>query len=331
MDAKITKLRLSRMFSYDWIKMILFSAVAIIVWTLVFTMTATRITPAQQFTVFNYAGNTTLSNKFYSHFSNALDNGVFSYEVIETTNNDLTTAQDYMYTVLEARLTTNEGDVLYVSLENDPSSEYMDGEEKKYLSYYETFLRRWYYNVKRLDGENGYFAQLEAYLNGFYKNGYEDADSLNTQLVENAFRARIKENKDKRFKKESEIAKGVQDEIARIQSYRDALVDFYAYLDAGYISFTDTKIAGNEEGKYVLEGQYAINICPNVETMGKLQEYVSYRKTYEDENGDVQYKTTAENMQIVFLDVLPDSQQIFIGENLLYLNNVIETYCTALQ
>ena len=331
MDAKITKIRLSRMFSYDWIKMVLFSGVAILVWSLIFTMTATRITPAQQFSVFNYAGNLTLSTKFYDSFGKAFNNGVFSYEVMDTTTNDLTTSKEYLHTIMESRLTTNEGDVLYVSMENDPDSEYVDGEETKYLSYYQTFLQRWCYYLKRLDGENGYFAELKAYLNTFYTDGYENADSLNKDLVEYTFRARIKENKDKRFKKENQIAKGVQDEIARIQSYRDALVNFYTYLDAGYVSFTEGKVSSGKEGEYIINGIYAINICPNTDTMGKVQEYISYYKTYTDENGKTQYKTTAENMQVVFFDVLPDSQQIFMGENLLYLNNVIETYCTELQ
>ena len=331
MDAKITKTRLSRMLSYDWIKIVLFSAVAIIVWMLVFTMTATRITPAQQFTVFNYAGNSSFSTKFYDSYEKMLKNGVFSYEVIEANNNDLAVHTEYLHTVMEARLATNEGDVLYVSMENDPDTKYQDGEETKYLSYYQSFLNRWYYNVQRLDGEDGYFAELEAYLNGFYSNGYEDKDSLNTALVESSFRARIKANKDKRFKKESEIQKGVQDEIERIEKYRDALVNFYSYIDAGYVSFTEGKIESNVEGKYIIDGIYAINICPNPETMGDVREYVSYYASYVDENGETQHKKTADNMQIVFLDLLPKGQEIFKGENLVYLNSVIESYCTALK
>ena len=61
MDAKITKLRLSRMLSYDWLKIIGAAAAVIIVWVLIFTMTATRITSAQTFTVHNYLGNISLT------------------------------------------------------------------------------------------------------------------------------------------------------------------------------------------------------------------------------------------------------------------------------
>ncbi|MBE5739263.1 MAG: hypothetical protein E7349_00225 [Clostridiales bacterium] len=332
MDTKITKTRLSRMLSYDWLKIVGFSVAAIIVWTLIFTMTATRITPAQEFTVLNYAGNLSLSNKFFDSYNKTIENGVFSYEVIETNNNDLTASKEYLNTVLEARFTTDEGDVLYVSLENDPDTAYKDeNDETQYNSYYQSFLNRWFHYVHRLDGENGYFAQMESYLNMYYTNGYTDAESLDTAKVEADFRARIKENKDKRFKKESQIEKGVQDEIVRIQKYRDALVNFNSYLAAGYVEFTEGSVTYTfESGEQTYSGMYAINLCPNVETMGGLQEYVSYYSSYEDENGTTQYKTTAENMQIVILDldgVAPE----FKYESLLYINSVIESYCTELN
>ncbi len=332
MDAKITKTRLSRMLSYDWLKVIGFSAAAIIIWTLVFTMTETRITPAQQFTVLNYAGNTSLGNKFMDSYQKTLEKGVFSYEVIEANTNDLSLNKEYLNTLLEARFTTDEGDVLYVSLENDPDTAYTDENgETQYDSYYQTFLNRWFRCVHRLDGENGYFAQMKTYLNMYYTNGYEDADSLNTAKVETDFRARIKENKDKRFKKESQIEKGVQDEIARMEKYREALINFNIYLDAGYVQLTEGSVTYKlENGEKTYTGMYAINLCPNVETMGGLQEYVSYRASYVDENGATQYKTTAENMQIVVLDLAgvdPD----FKYESLLYINSVIESYCTELN
>ena len=54
MDAKITKKRLGHLLSYDWIKMILAVVLAIVVWSLVFTTSATRITNTQRFVVCNY-------------------------------------------------------------------------------------------------------------------------------------------------------------------------------------------------------------------------------------------------------------------------------------
>ena len=64
------------MLSYDWIKMVLVAAAIIVAWTLIFTMTATRITPAQQYTVFNYEGNRPFNTFLFSfaqflHFSHS--------------------------------------------------------------------------------------------------------------------------------------------------------------------------------------------------------------------------------------------------------------------
>ena len=83
MDAKITKLRLNRMLSYDWLKIVGTAAAVIVAWVLIFTMTATRITSAQTFTVANYVGNNSLSTGFTKSFNTAYADGVFSGEVIE--------------------------------------------------------------------------------------------------------------------------------------------------------------------------------------------------------------------------------------------------------
>ena len=64
------------MLSYDWLKIVGTAAAVIIVWVLIFTMTATRITPAQTFTVANYLGNNSLSTNF-----NKSINSAFSSEV----------------------------------------------------------------------------------------------------------------------------------------------------------------------------------------------------------------------------------------------------------
>jgi hypothetical protein len=295
-------------------------------------MTATRITAAQQFTVFNYVGNVSLSTKFNTTYNKLIDDGVFSYEVLETNVNDLTTTGDYLNTILEARFVTDEGDVMFISMENNPDTEYTDENgETKYESYYQGFLNSWFNYVQRLDGEDGYFAQMENYLNSFYTNGYQDGDSLDESKVESNFRAHIKATKDKRFKKESQIQQGLKDELARIRKYRQALIDFNSYIAAGYVEFTESTITLNySETTLTYTGVYAINLCPNVETMGGLQEYVSYYTEYVDEDGNTQTKTTAEDMQLIFLDMSGVDAE-FKYESLLYVNSVIETYCSALN
>ena len=174
MDAKITKKRLSRLLSYDWIKIVALAVAAIVVWSLIFTMTATRITPAQQFTVFNYYSNNALGNGFYNVYDKTFLDGKFSYEVIETNVNDLTTGgRDYAGTLLEARLGTDEGDVMFIPNINDPSTKVeptVEGGEPTNTTYMQGFFNNWYYYIADVDE---YLNGMRAYLSAYYTDGDE--------------------------------------------------------------------------------------------------------------------------------------------------------------
>lgn len=332
MDAKITKTRLSRMLSYDWIKIVALAIAAIVVWSLIFTMTATRITPAQQFTVFNYTGNVSLSTKFFDSYNKALTDGVFSHEVLEINYNDLTLSEEYVSTMLETRLSTNEGDVIFIADVDDTSTSYTDenGETKYAYTYLESFVARWYPYLADLDPEreNSYFGKMEGYLNVFYTEGYQNADSLDEKLVEEAFLARIEKNRDKRYKKEEQIRQGIANDIERIKKYRDALVSFYEHLDHGCISLTTVTLTDSTTGEESLSGVYGINLCPNVDTMGGLKDMVCHRVTYTDENGEEKINVTAENMNVALFD-LSGVEEGFEYESLLYVMHLVNTYCTV--
>ncbi len=325
MDAKITKKRLSHMLSYDWLKIVGACAAAIVVWMLVFTMTATRITPAQQFTVMNYTGNTSLGTKFQDSYERAFKNGVFSYEVLEINNTDLTVSEEYVSTILEARLSVNEGDIIFVADAPDLDSSYEEDGETKYYTYFEEFVGAWYYKLARLDGENGYFANMEAYLNTYYNGDYRSGE-LNKELVESAFRARVKENKDKRYKNETQLQVGLNGEYERFEKYRTALINFYEYLNKGYVSFTSVTLK-NANGEEVVF-DYGINLCPT-ESMSGLKELVAYVEKIQDENGVTKTNTTAKNMNVCLFDL--EVEPGFEYEGLLYVNYLIESYCTELQ
>lgn len=338
MDAKITKKRLSRMLSYDWLKIIGVAAALIFVWVLVFTTTATRITPAQQFTAMNYVGNVTWTgtNKFHTLYNKAFNDGVFSYEVIETTVNDLTVAKDYVATLLDTRLATDEGDIMFIADANDPSTETKDAEgNTQYDSYLEGFLRKYRYQLFSLDPESdkSYFKQMEKYLDQYYGEvgGWKNPDNVDEKKIERDFRARIKG--DKRYKTEKSRVQGVKDDIARIQKYRDALEKFYQFVEEGYITFTKTSYG---EGENAFEGIYSINICPETLADGKpnetvggtLYDYVGYRENYTDEDsGKTGTVLTAKNMNVVFFD-LDGVEEGFQYESLLFVNYLLET-CIA--
>ena len=211
MDAKITKLRLSRMLSYDWLKIIGTALALIVVWAFVFNLTATAITPAQKFGVCNYLGNVQYPSGFQTSYTQAYNDNIFSGEVLELKSTDLPASLDVAADVLQARLAMEEVDVMFVSQQPDVNTAYTvegtdstTGEkttETKYRNtYLETFLANFRFNLHdlSLDGEKSFFKQMENYLNQYYTNGYEDANSLNEEKVEEDFLARIQRTKDKR-------------------------------------------------------------------------------------------------------------------------------------
>ncbi len=326
MDAKMTKLRLGRMLSYDWLKMIGLALAAIFVWYFVFSVSATRITPAQQFTIVNYFGNTATANtELGEKLEEAFNKDVFSYEVIETSIVDIPAGGNQGYALLETRFATSEGDLIFVPDIDDPDSAYEVNGETLYQTYLQKLVRGYGYALYNLDpnDEKGYFKQMEAFLNRYYDGGWENGN-VNKKRVENDFRARITKNKDKRFKKEHEITKGIQSEIERIEKYRVGLKEFYGYKDEGLVAFPETKAYSREDGSLIGEGVFYINLCPDVSKMGELKNFAAY--AVENEDGSVKY--TAENMCVAFM-TFKDLEESFQYEDLLFVNYLIRQYKSA--
>ena len=319
MDAKITKQRLSRLLSYDWLKIVACCVAGILFWSFIFTLTATGITPAQQFIVINYTYNGGFSNAFYAHANKAFNDGVFSYEVLEFNPGDqidlATNGEEVANTLLSTRLGTGEGDVIFVPHIDDPATKIEPTEEGGEVTYRykhtESFLNGWYMHVANVDE---YLANLESFLSQYYdSNG-----NLNEQKVIKDFDARCKKNKDKRFRKQADKEKGRADEIARIQKYRTALTEFQDYLKSGLIELVPMQITGIG-GTVINSGNYAVNLCPNKDTMGNLKDVAYYNISTEDGT-----KQSAENMCVMFFD-LEDVEDSFEYESLLYINAVIKT------
>lgn len=326
MNAKITKKRLAHMLSYDWLKIVAIAVGLILFWNLIFTMTATRVRPSQQFTVFNHQANYSLSDEFYDDLSAALDDGTFSYEVIESTTNDLTTVESYVHDMLSARLETDEGDVMFIPKIPDPSTaKEEDGKTVYDANYLQTFLRGYRFFLADLDPdkEGGYFYELKAYLNGYYGD-YKNAESLDEERVKADFIARAKKNKDKRFKTEEQLADGAQKDVERIQKYRDALLKFEGFLESGLVAFEQVEI---ESAQYKYSGKFALNLCPNEDTMSELKKYVSYGETGVDEEGKETLRITAKDMCVMFFN-LKGVEESFEYESLLYVVHLIEE-CVA--
>ena len=172
-----------------------------------------------------------------------------------------------------------------------------------------------------LEDEDGFFKRLEAYLARYYNGGFESG-TLNEENVKKDFLARVEKNKDKRYKKDAEIQAGIQGDVERIKKYRDALVEFYGYVNSGLVSMTKTAAVNLENGEVFREGIFSINLCPNKDTMGNLSKYAAYAKTVESETGETQTILSAENMNVAIFN-FPQIEEGFVYESLLYINHVI--------
>lgn len=331
------------MLSYDWVKVIGVIVAAIIVWSLIFTTTATRITNTQKFIVCNYRG-----------VSFAKDGGLngFSYEILEAERVDNMRGGENMFSqLIQANMEVGDGDVMLVAdyflsrevKKDENGNEIKDGEDKPVYEYSEeTYLSEaltYYYNrFSRLDdteNSDGYFTQMKKYLDKFYALTGEgektygetvlvkaqfDENSLDKALVESEFRSRIQANKDKRFKKEEQITVGVAQEISRIESYLKAYNKFFEYADSGYISFTKSTLQITEA--FSVTGTFGINLCPDEQKMGGLKEYCYYV--------DFEGVVTAKNIHATFLS-LDGLDKNFQYENLILINNLVDSYCTDLR
>ena len=182
MDAKITKQRLSRMLSYDWLKIIGMIVGICVVWSLVFTMTATQITPTQKFYTYSYVGT-----NFTDAFAKEYKKEVFSYEVIEAKTEVLSSEVN---TILEARFAVGEGDLIFLANAKNAKDKYKatdengnvlkdenDKEIYLYNNYTQTFANGRVRYLYSLDGDSGYFANMEVYLTKYFGMEWKTGES----------------------------------------------------------------------------------------------------------------------------------------------------------
>ena len=325
MDARITKKRLSQMLSYDWIKILACIVAGIFLWSLIFTTTASRLNPAQTFTVYAYIG-TNPAGEFSSKVTSrsALAGG-FSYDVIETNIVDLTTAGNQAYTLLEARMGVQEGNAAFVS---PLSYEIDDGNGgKTSRTYVEDLLLRVYPSALSFGSatdaadetsKTSFFTRTENYLNIYYTAGFENEDGFDAKKAEETFRNRVKTQKDKRYKTEAQIQNGIKDEIARIQGYRKNYLAVKGYLEEGVIKLEETTLTLSYSGRTEeITSYYSFNLCPD-ERMENLKNLICYQ----DESGSY----TATDMRLVLLNLLKDEYGYGLYENYAFICKIVETY-----
>ena len=329
MDAKISKKRLNHLLSYDWVKILIVALAAVLVWNLIFTMTETRRLPSQAVSVMNYTG-AKFGASAETTLNDTLFDGRFSHEVLETECLDATRAgEQYTHTLLESYFTTDECDIVVVANVNDPESEQEVDGEKKYLTYAQEFIGG--YAAYVVDA-GAFFDGMRSYLNGYYTNGYADALSLDKQKIEDDFRARIKSNQDKRYKTEDVIKTVVDLEYERIEKYRQALLNVEEYLQKGYLRLDLVGVdVADSSGQTVRFERTVLNICPDEDLMGNIKkEYYYEQQTTDEATGGTLTVAAAKDMSFVFVET-PNMDSNFYYETVLYIDTLVQKYCTALQ
>ena len=200
MDNKLTKKRLSDFLAYEGILTLIVAVAAIVLWELVYTVSAVRLTTGQSF---KYYFDENVSSLGDGAFYTMLSDDVFSYDVKELSSEQLTSK----YNVLSTRLSVYEGDVIFTDT--------VENESQPVRA--KTLADSYGYNYERL------LSDAEEYVSQFYTDGKLDDGKIQAHFNERA-RKRVYKN----ALKSGEIS--VADEIRRIEKLEKEIADFKKLL-----------------------------------------------------------------------------------------------------
>lgn len=206
MDNKITRTRFSDFFSYEWIRIIIFSIVAIFVWELIFTVSGVRLTTGQQFKIIY---DLTVDEETEDEIIPlSYMDGAFSYDVLKIDREFLSATQVNM---LNVRYETRDCDVIVTS------NAYKTGEDnsvRREALVIIDALFMWSYEEMLVDGENYLLSLLKDEFQGDKTKVY-DYDNLDQTKIDAMFTRR--QAKDNRFRSQQDKMIGMQNERSRIQ------------------------------------------------------------------------------------------------------------------
>ena len=333
MDARITKRRLSEMLQYDWIKIIGVIVAAILIWELIFTMTAVRVSNGQNFKIYYYP---TLSTNGTTELYDFLaEDAGLSYDVLEY--NIETLDATYGDTILGLRLTTGEGDIIMI----DNEITHSEAEEHKDDPLYDSSN---FYQM--VDGYNMYsydvlLSDAKEYVGSFIENGYVENGALVEEKVKENFLKRMK--RDNRFRSAENKEKGLKQELERLETLKAAVADFdrlyTEYKDSGlfyrYVKYQMTVYTSedvDDDYKAAYEKQLEKGALPYAINAGYLDEYKKDNKSVSNvvsmAQGD--NEGTAKNTAVMVFD-FKEQQPDLQYETVVFLTNFIKTYTTLLD
>lgn len=336
MDNRLTKKRLSEFFAYEWITMIIVIVVAIVVWEFVYTVASVRLTVGQQFKFYydekidGYG-----SSAFYEMMA---ESDALSYDVLDFTTETLT---EDVGTILSARLSIYEGDVIFTDITDYSKEEGADANTSKEI------------RLKSLvDSYDGYdFISLRNdainYLKGFLPDGTViegdiEFENLSKEKIESYFRSRMK--KDNRFRKEEQILSGIKLEEERIKKLCEDVKQFSYLLSLGdtnpelFYNYTrfEQSYESETNAKYKEQFESALN---REKSLGK--ENVPYAlclsalkggegKTDPSTYFKLKGKETAENVALMVFN-FKEQQPHLQYEVISFINQIVKNCSTILD
>ncbi len=312
MNNKITKQRLSNVFSYEWLIMVVVIVVAIFLWEILFSAVAVSPTTGQHYKY--YIDKNIVCPRKDAFKNQLIEYDVFSYDVLEVDGEVIGTAGS---DVLSVRLSAKEGDTIFTLNEKDSSF----NRAKSIVDYYSV------YQLERL------LTDCEDYLTQFLKEEFKDKsveekralsldfENLDQRKIDSRFDERM--DGDNRFRKDSEKSKGRKEERARIKKLCEEAKDFIKILslpDEAFFTYTKytqaLEVADNSVDKKVYQDyydgeveegrvdvRYGINLAnlPTSQNKESVTSYFSYNNSaegivlmafnFKSEQPDLQFET----------------------------------------
>ena len=253
MDARITKQRLGNLLSYDWLKMLVTIAIFVFLVVLLFTMTATRVTNAQTFTVYAYNG-LSAGKRFNTLAGTLKDDHILSYDTLETEAELFT--DESRYDMLSLRRSTGAGDVMFISdvwtYKTDDDGNLLDEDGKIVDSTEDAAVETTsaLYSIAMGAAasslEEGYGSVYDTrffmqacgeYLVSFFGEDLENNNTPDEAAVRASFLER--NSGDKRYKNDDAREKGIADERQRILDLRDDYLVVLQCFENGTFKYTE--------------------------------------------------------------------------------------------
>lgn len=324
MDARITKSRITRVLSYDWIKMIAMVVAVVLVWSLLWTMFSPRASVGQTFDLFVYSD---FAGKGAGEaLSEAKEGGAFSYDVLKFGSREL--LSDYYSTIMSAVTPSGEGDVMITS----DFPEAVEKNESKARTFIDGYGNIVYsYDALIADAKN------YCTSNDFVISNGEGGYSLNSAAIEVYFRKRMKD--DPRFRTEEKILAGLENEKARIKKvWNDAVSVEYVLTSHPeliweydrYEQTVNAQPEGDKKQEYEdMKNEYGGGVKKYGVNLGKLsggEKQITdlYSKVVYDDEGKIVSSTADGIIMFVFnfKSMQPDLQYESLG----FVKYIISAY-----